>query len=344
MKKGSILNKLITNFLIIATIIFAFVCCSKSTSKKIVVYTSHDQIYSEPIFKEFEEKTGIRVKAMYDVEAAKTTGLVNRLIAEKDNPQCDVFWNNENSRTIVLKKKGVLSPYISPAARDIPAQFKGPDGFWTGFAARARVLIYNTDLVKPEEVPGSIFELTDPKWKGQVALANPLFGTTATHCSALFIRMGDKRAKEYFNELKKNEVVIVDGNSTSRDRVQDGEIKIGFTDTDDANIAIMAGKPVGMVYPDKNGIGTLLIPNTVALIKGGPNPEGGKKFIDFLLSEKVESKLAFSESAQMPLRKGVKRPDNVPDFDSIKAMNVDYEKIADRMEDTGKYLQELYLR
>jgi len=339
--------KLIRIHLSFLTVLFSvsvFLSCVKKEVSEVVVYTSHDQIYSEPILKEFDKKTGIRIKAVYDVEAAKTTGLVNRLIAEKDNPQCDVFWNNENSRTIVLKKKGVLSPYISPSAGEIPVQFKDSAGFWTGFAARARVLIYNTDLVKPEEVPRSIFELTDPKWKGQVALANPLFGTTAAHCSALFISFGDEKAKAYFNALKNNEVVIVAGNSTSRDRVQDGELKIGFTDTDDVNIAIMANKPVGMVYPDKDGIGTLLIPNTVALIKGAPNPEGGKKFIDYLLSKEVESKLAFSKSAQMPLRRGVKKPDNVPAFDSIKAMNVDYEKIADRMEDTGKYLQELFLR
>lgn len=331
-------------FLLIIVVLIALSGCTKKEKNEVVVYTSLDQIFSETIIRDFEEKTGIKVKAVYDIEAAKTTGLVNRLIAEKNNPRADVFWNSEVGRTIILKKKGVLIPYSSPSAKNIPEQFKDPEGYWAGFAARSRVLIYNTDLVKPEEAPGSIFELTDPKWKGQVALANPLFGTTATHSAALFRVLGDERAKEYFNELKKNGVVIVDGNSTSRDRVQDGELKIGFTDTDDVNVAIMAGKPVKMVYPDKEGIGTLLIPNTVALIAGGPNPEGGKKFIDFLLSEDVESKLAFSQSAQMPLRSSVKRPDNVPAYDSIKAMNVDFEEIADRMEDTGKYLQNLFLR
>ena len=323
---------------------FAFMCCSNDVSTEVVIYTSHDQIYSEPILKGFEEKTGIKIKTVYDVEATKTTGLVNRLIAEKPNPKCDVFWNNENGRTLVLKKKGLLVPYVSPSARDIPAQFKDPDHFWTGFAARARVLLYNTDLVRTDEAPESIFELIDPKWKGQVAFANPLFGTTATHCAALFASLGDERAKAFFNSLKQNDLVIVDGNSTSRDMVQAGELKIGFTDTDDANIAITAGKPVRMIFPDKDGIGTLMIPNTVALIKNGPNPEGGKKLIDYLLSKEVESKLAFSESAQMPLRSDVKKPDHVPAFDSITAMNVDYEKIADRMEDTGRYLQDLLLR
>ncbi len=331
-------------FLLLTAALIVLSGCTKNHDNEVVVYTSLDQIFSEPVITEFEKQTGLKVKAVYDVEAAKTTGLVNRLIAEKNNPRADVFWNSEAGRTIILKDKGVLASYKSPSANNIPGQFKDPASFWTGFAARARVLIYNTDLVRPEEAPGSIFELTSPEWKGQVALANPLFGTTATHSAALFASLGNKRAKEYFNDLKKNEVVIVDGNSISRDMVQEGELKIGFTDTDDANVAIMAGKPVKVIYPDNDGIGTLLIPNTVALIANSPNPEGGKKFIDFLLSEEVESKLAFSGSAQMPLRSSVKRPDNLPSFGSIKAMRVDFQETAGRMEDVGMYLQDLFLR
>jgi len=118
------------------------------------------------------------------VETSKTTGLVNRLIAEKNRPRADVFWNSEVGRTLVLKDKGVLAPYRSPAAQDIPAQFKDREDYWTGFAARARVLIYNTELLEASEVPQSIFQLTQPQWKGKVALAYPLFGTTATHVAA----------------------------------------------------------------------------------------------------------------------------------------------------------------
>lgn len=329
-------------FLLILSILLS--ACVHEGKREVVIYTSLDQIFSEPILKKFEEETGISVKAVYDIEAAKTTGLVNRLIAESNNPRADVFWNSEVGRTIILKKKNILASYYSPSATDIPAQFKDKDGYWTGFAARARILIYNTELVNPKETPESIFELTDLKWKEQVALANPLFGTTATHVAALFFVLGDERAKTYFKGLKNNDVVIVPGNSTSRDRVRDGELKIGFTDTDDANIAIQEGKPVKMIYPDVEGIGTLLIPNTVALIRGCPNPQEGKKLIDYLLSKEVESALSFSQSAQMPLRKDVKKPDYVPSFDSIKAMQVDYEDIADRMEETGKFLQQLFIR
>ncbi|MGA1791805.1 MAG: extracellular solute-binding protein [bacterium] len=330
---------------LIATL-FIMICCRADIglARQVVIYTSLDQIFSEPILQEFEKDTGIKVKAVYDVEAAKTTGLVNRLIAEKHNPQADVFWNSEVSRTIILKQKGVLIPYRSPSAKDIPVQFKDEDGYWTGFAARARILIYNTDLVKPADLPKSVFELTGPGWKGRVAMAYPLFGTTATHVAAWYALLGQEKTEEFLKSLKKNAVMIVTGNSVVRDMVVEGEAAIGFTDTDDANVAIRIGKPVNIIYPDKNGMGTLLIPNTIAMIKGAPHPQEAKRLIDYILSEEVEGRLAFCESAQMPLRDGIKTPGHVPGFSSIKAMDVNFYQTTEHLERSAGFCQGLFVR
>ncbi|MEE9370880.1 MAG: extracellular solute-binding protein, partial [Sedimentisphaerales bacterium] len=176
------------------------------------------------------------------------------------------------------------------------------------------------------------------------ALAYPLFGTTATHAAALFAHFGNEKAQEYFEALKTNGVMITDGNASARDRVTDGTVPIGFTDTDDAFVAINQGRHVDIIWPDKDGIGTLLIPNTVTLIKSGPNPEAGKKLIDFLLSPEVEEMLAHCESGQIPLRSAINRPPNVPTLDKIKAMKVNYEKIAELMEPSGRFLQKLFIR
>ncbi len=319
-------------------------CKSKKADNQVVVYTSLDEVYSQPVLDAFEKETGIKVLAVYDSEATKTIGLVNRLIAEKNSPRADIFWNSETGRTIVLKQNDVLDKYVSPSASEIPAQFKDPQGYWTGFAARCRVLIYNTNLLKKEDLPKSIFELTDVKWKGKVAIAYPLFGTTATHCAALFAQLGEEKAKAYFEALKANGAVLTDGNASARDRVADGTVLIAFTDTDDAFVAINQGKPADIVWPDKEGIGTLLIPNTVALIKDGPNPEAGRKLIDFLLSPKVEEMLAHCESGQIPLRTSIKCPQHVPTLDKIKAMDVDYEKIVDMMKTSDSFLQKVFVR
>jgi iron(III) transport system substrate-binding protein len=318
--------------------------CGKKTEREVVIYTSVDQVFSEPILKDYEKEQGIKVNAVYDVEASKTTGLVNRLIAEKDKPKCDVFWNSEFSRTIVLKEKGVLAPYVSPSAGDIPEKFKDAAGYWTGFAARARVLIYNTNMMKKADLPRSIFQLADPKWKGNFALAYPLFGTTATHVAALYAALGKEMTEKYLQALQANDVLIVDGNSVVRDLVVDGQVPVGFTDTDDVNVAVQAGKPVKMFFPDKEGFGTLLIPNTVALIKNAPHPEEGKRLVDYLLSKEVESKLAFSEAAQIPVRDDVPKPKGMPGYSSINSMKVDYDQVAQKLDEATRFCQKLFIR
>ena len=334
----------VVKILLTILIIWMLAGCTKTDQQEVVIYTSVDQIFSEPVLNDFEKNTGIKVKAVYDVEASKTVGLVNRLLTEKEHPRCDVFWNSEVGRTIFLKQKGLFIPYASPSAKDIPSQFKDKNAYWTGFAARARVLVYNTNLLQSSDLPKSIFELTEPQWKGKVALGYPVFGTTATHIAALYANLGQEKTEKFLKDLKANEVVIVNGNSVVRDMVVEGQLPIGFTDTDDVNVAIQAGKPVKMLYPDRDGLGTLLIPNTVALLKDGPHPEEGKRLINYLLSKEVESKLAFCESAQMPVRDGVTTPPHVPCFSSIKAMEVDYYDIARNIEKSDRFCQSLFIR
>ena len=338
------IKKLTGLVILLGLIGYFIISCEKTTQKVVVIYTSVDQIFSEPILHDFEQKTGIKIKAVYDVEASKTTGLVNRLLAEKSNPSCDVFWNSEVARTILLKQKGALAPYISPSSPDIPNQFKDKEGYWAGFAARARILIYNTNMLHKTELPESIFELTKPEWKGRVAMAYPLFGTTATHIAGLYGKLGKEKTEAFLKELKTNGIIIVDGNSVTRDMVAEGKVPIAFTDTDDAHVAIQAKKPVGVLYPDQDTFGTLLIPNTVALIHDCPHPEEGKRFIDYLLSKEVESKLAFSESAQMPLRDKVQKPAYGTSISSIKAMEVDFYEVCENLNESTRFCQKLFIR
>ena len=122
------------------------------------VYTAVDQVHSEQIFKDFEEKTGIKVNPVYDLEANKTTGLTNKILTEMDHPVCDVFWNNEFAQTIALQRQGALAPYVSPAASDIPDAYKDKDGYWTAFGGRARTLLVNTDLLAK---PATRFQYID---------------------------------------------------------------------------------------------------------------------------------------------------------------------------------------
>ena len=328
---------------------FSFTACggrtgsnqTGGTSNEVTIYVSQDRVFSEPILRAYEQKTGVKVNAVYDTEETKSTGLANRLIAEKNHPQADVFWSNEPVRTLVLKKRDVLVPYKSPAAEGIPATFKDPAGYWTGFSARSRVIVYNTKLVKPEEAPKSVLDLSDPQWKGQVAIADPRFGTTSFHVAALYSELGYERADEFFRKLKANDVKIVSANSIVRDMVSRGEVKVGLTDSDDVNVALEDKQPVAMVFPDRDGMGVPVMPNMVSLIAGAPHAETAKKLIDYLLSPEVERMLAQSEAVQIPLHPGIEGPKNMPSFSSLKPMTLDYGKAADRVEDVTHRLQSI---
>lgn len=312
----------------------------------VVVYTALDDVYSRPILERFQAKTGIRVLATYDTEAQKTVGLYQRIIAERAKPQCDVFWNNEVSHTILLERQGLLEAYVSPQAAGISEYFKSKDGYWTGFAARARVLIYNTRIIEdPALRPISIFDLSSERWRGKGGLANPLFGTTASHVAALFAFLGPEVAKQKMMAIRANGTAILAGNAVVRDRVAAGELALGWTDTDDAHGALLDGAPVDIVYPDKEGIGTLLIPNSVAIIKGAPHPAAARKLVDYLLSAEVEAQLAKSRSAQLPLRPGVPPPATLPGVRELLApMKVSVEDIADQMEAARDFIENEFLK
>jgi len=325
-----------------STLIFAACLLLTSCTKKsdeVVVYTSIDQVFSEPILKDFEQATGIRVKPVFDTEETKSTGVLNRLIAEKDNPQCDVFWSGDPVRALVLKRKGITSSYLSPNAAEIPDEFKDAEDHWIGFSSRARVLLYNTNLVKSEAAPNSIYDFINLKWKGQGTIANPLFGTTSFHVAAIFSALGDAAAKEFFAKMKANGVIVATSNGDVRKRVADGEVAFGLADTDDANEAIKEGKSVAMVFLDQPGIGTLIVPNTVSLIKNSPHAENGKKLIDYLLTREVEAKLAAS-CAQMPLLPNAIAVSGVTSVDQITPMKIDYEHVAQKLEEIQPFLKD----
>ena len=312
-----------------------------ASEKTVTVYVSTDRVFSEPVLRAFEQQRGIQVNAVYDTEETKSTGLANRLLAERERAQADVFWSNEPVRTLVLKSRAVLAPYQSPSASDIPATFKDAEGYWTGFSARVRVIAYNKKFVPDNDAPVSVLELAEPKWKGQVAMADPRFGSTSFHVAALYVMLGDEKADDFFRRLKANGVKIVAGNSVVRDMVVSGEVKVGLTDTDDVNVAMEGGAPIGMVMPDKDGMGVPMMPNMVSMIAGAPHPVEAKQMIDYLLSTDVEAMLAKSEAVQIPLRASVPGPANLPRLDAFKPMTLDYAKAAARVEDVTQRLQKI---
>jgi iron(III) transport system substrate-binding protein len=280
--------------------------------QQVIIYTSQDQVYAEPILREFEQQTGIQVRAVYDSESVKTVGLVNRLIAEKDRPQCDLFWNNEELRTRQLAATGVFEK-------------------WASAGHRSRRITVNTNKVSLAAAPRSLTELTNETWRGRVALAYPLFGTTASHFLALRQLWGEERWHNWCRALAANKPFLVDGNSVSARLVAKGEAWVGLTDSDDVAAEQREG---ASIVPLPLTEESLLIPNTVAVVRGARHQRAAEKLYAYLRRSEVLEKLVAAHALE-----GVSPPNGPnamlkPDWDRL---------LADLEADTTE-LKQIFLR
>ena len=246
-------------------------CPSQKAGREVILYAAQDQVYAEPILREFEQLTGIRVRAVYDSEASKTVAIANRLIAERARPQCDVFWGNEELRTRQLASMGV---------------FRQPYG-WAAFGHRSRRIAVATTL-EASQRPASMLELTNAIWRGRIALAYPLFGSTATHLLALRQHWGTNAWTTWCGALAENQPLLAEGNSAAARAVAEGRAAIALTDSDDIAAVNRDGVRV-MELPITSE--TLLLPNTVAVIRAAPHPDAAQRLFEFLQSPAVQQRL-----------------------------------------------------
>jgi iron(III) transport system substrate-binding protein len=279
-------------------------------SPDLVVYCSLDQEFSEPLIAEFERATGLDVDAQFDVERNKTVGLVQRIRAEAGHPRADVFWNNEIAHTLRLKDEGLTEAFDPANAATLPEAYRDPQHHWHGFAARARVLLHRTD--RPVRLPQNLDEMLVPEIARSGALAKPLTGTTLTNFAVLAELRGREGALAWLRRAEASGLRWGSGNADVMRGVARGEFDWCLTDTDDAAAAIQNGYPVAIAWLDQGppGSGTLLIPNTVAILRGAPHRAAAERFVNWLLSPAVEARLAASPSRQIPLHPGVAVPDD----------------------------------
>jgi len=299
------------------------------------VHCSADKEFAELIFRAYERKSGVKVLRLYDGEEPKTAALASSFVAEAAGPpKADVFWSSDTNRALALVDQGLTAAYVPTLAAGIPARYKSVDGRWTGFGARIRVILYNTDKVTPAQAPRSILDLTQPRWKGRFAMASPHSGTMSFQVAALFVKWGDAKAGAFLRQLKDNGAVVVASNADVKDRVADGRVDVGLLDEDDAVGAVREKKPVAIVIPDQRGfdaLGTPLMPNVALLMRGAPDLEQGQRFIDYLVSPEAETILADGDAAQFPLHAGIVGPILLPPLGTIRVMDVDYLEVARRV-------------
>ncbi len=340
----SALSNLSTGVLLVGLLT---VGCVPRAENEVVVYSAADREFAEPILKAFERRhPETKIASQFDIESTKTVGLVTRIESESQRPRCDVFWNNEIMHTLRLDAAGLLAPIEWDVPANWPASMRSPRGTWMGIAARARVLIVNQNLLPEDgQRPTSVLDFADARWRGKCGVASPLFGTTATHFTVLANQLGAVGAEQFFSKVKDNAVVL-SGNKQVAQAVASGQLAFGLTDTDDALIEIDSGLPVEIVYPDQavGQFGTLMIPNTIAVIKGGPHPAAAKLLANYLVSEDTEGRLAMGVSGQFPIRPEHKQPSRAQPASGVRWMEVDFEQAAQAWPDLSQRLSDLFAK
>jgi iron(III) transport system substrate-binding protein len=305
----------------------------------VTLYTSVDDSFAKMVIDEFTKETGIHVDLLGDTEATKTTGLVTRILAEQENPSCDVWWSSEPMGTILLDESGALesNAMIGKVREDWPTTLRSDDWSWVGIAMRARVIAYPTQRV--EDAPTTLARLTDPTFKGRVGMARPQFGTTRIHMASLADQWGVDAFEDWLVAMESNSIRLYDGNARVVQAIAMGEIDIGLTDTDDVWAGQANGWDIGLVYesldehPRWSSSGPMLIPNTVAIIKNAPNPEPADILAGFLVSPRVEELLYESKSRNIPIHQELRN--QIESRDGAELLPIDklpdYQGAADKV-------------
>ncbi len=328
----------------LACVLLAAGCTGRrSPLPEVRICSSLEADIVEPIFQEFTRDTGIKVRPTFDAAPRTADEWAALLDGGDKSPPCDLFWNTEILSTILLARRGLLAE--SPSVRDdrIPAMYRSTRGQWHAFAAHARVLLVNTAIIKEEEgeLPRSVRDLADPRWKGRIAIGRPLAGSAAAHAACLFTVWGSIAAEQYFRDLKDNRVQVMTDNRQVALAVGSGQIAFGLTDSDDALAEVDKSMPVAVVYPDQGvgQMGTLLIPNTISILEQSKHRAAAMRLVQFVLSQNVEAQLALARGGQIPLDPEIDVSSRLKIPDGVRPMDVDFERAAELWPDVEKFLR-----
>lgn len=310
---------------LIAVIMGAYTLRSGGT-KEIVVYSARNEQFVRPLAERFEAQTGIKVQLLSGNEA-----LVPKLVEERKNVQADLFFSNDAGQMEYLRLEGILAPNTSAAVKKVPDLFRAEDGSWVGLSARTRIFMYNKDLMSEAEMPKTIWELTDPKWKGAFMITRGGNGSMVAHVAALRAVWGDAKTTEWLEKVKTNAGAVVAGHGDIRRAVGAGEFKFGLVNNYyfHQQLAEPKDNNVGAIYLDQGAgeMGAFVNAAGLALIKGGPNAANARKFLDWMLETEQQQFFA-SVSREVPLNPAVQAVAPAKPIDQYKVMDMPLHRLG----------------
>lgn len=323
---------------------------------KLVIFSGRREPLIKPILELFKQNTRIEIT----LKTGSATALAQQIIQELPNPSADVFISNDSGTLEFLRLKGALQPYVSEQIKKIPERFRARDGSWLGVSGRSRAIIYNTKLVKPEELPTTVFDLINPKWKGKIAATNAGNESFVAWVSALRLTLGDELVKAFLLKLKENKIALLSSSHTDvRKAVGRGEFAIGLINHYYFHLQKQEPDPavreVGILYHDQGTfqVGTLINAAGAALVKNAKNLREAQQFLDFLVSPEAQ-KLFAELNFEYPLLAGVPTEPSVllavqqatnckqaTPLGCLKQLPVSLDDLGEQLEKTQKLLEEV---
>lgn len=304
---------------------------------RIVVYTSNDSNLNRFVFEAFTRETKIEVEP---VEAG--SGVVFRRIAsERERPLADIVWGV--SRTLLRANKALLAPYASKNRDAVPAMFRDPEDYWIGTNVHLLVILQNTK-VNPEPGPKSWADLLDPRWKGKIAFTDPAnSGSAYSNLTMLAQLWGPGEAGwEKVSKLVANTKVL-NRSSLVFQGVGNGEFGLGISLEYAGYQWSSNGAPVKVIYPAD---GTIAQMEGVAVVRGGPNNDGAKQFVDYVTRKDVREailRFAFRRPARQDLDLS-KLPGAMPQLSDVKLVDYDEDAWVEKRVETAQKIQDIIRR
>ena len=268
-----------------ALILLLFILIGTVHAETLTIYSGRSKSLVEPIIKQFEEKSGIQVEVSY----GGTTQLAAALLTEGDKSPAALFWAQDAGALGAVSKKTMFEKLPESILTQVPSGFRDAEGFWVATSGRARVLAYSPERVKMEELPQSIFDLTQPMWKGRIGWA-PTNASFQAFVTSLRVQVGEERTEEWLRGMKANDVKKYAKNTPIIEALAAGEIDLGlpnhyyllrFKSKD-------SGFPVEQIFFKATDPGNLVNVAGIGLLKSRKNKDAALKFVEFLLSSKAQ--------------------------------------------------------
>ncbi len=304
-------------------------------NQTLVIYSGRSESLVGPIIEQFQEASGISVKVRW----GKTAELAATLLEEGSRTPADVFFAQDPGGL------GAVADMLAPLPEDIlnrvDARFRDPKGRWVGISGRARVIVYNTQRVSPEELPDDLWGFTDPKWKGRIGWA-PTNASFQTMVTAMRATWGEEKARQWLESILANEPKVYEKNTPIVAAVGAGEIDVGFVNH---YYLYRFLREEGERFPARNyflsggGPGSLVMVAGAGVLDSSDNKEAAYKFLRFMLSPVAQQYFA-SQTFEYPLVEGVKTHPDLPPLSELNALQIDLADLAD-LEGTIRLLSDV---